>query len=241
MRITFLGTSHGYAEKNRFTSSTLIEVSGFYYLLDCGAPVEWLMVNLDKPFDKIRGIFITHMHNDHIGCLTSVIEPMLRYRYNDKAICLFPSEKGKESYLVWSEALQVPRERVLSTVKMYAAEQGRVYDQNGLLVTARPTKHMEDSFAYVFEADGKKVLFTGDMSAGFREYESIAGNEHYDLVVCEMAHAKLGDVQNMLKKTDTDRMLINHYYHECTENHEEIFKSFPFPVAFAEDCMETEI
>jgi len=42
MKITFLGTSHGYAEKNRFTSSTLIETAGHSYILDAGAPVEWL-------------------------------------------------------------------------------------------------------------------------------------------------------------------------------------------------------
>ena len=41
MKINFMGTSHGYAEKCQFTSATLIEVSDFYYLLDAGAPVEW--------------------------------------------------------------------------------------------------------------------------------------------------------------------------------------------------------
>ena len=53
IKITFMGTSHGYAEKEQFTSATLIEISDFYYLLDVGAPVEWIMVNADKPFDKI--------------------------------------------------------------------------------------------------------------------------------------------------------------------------------------------
>ena len=69
-----MGTSHGYAEKEQFTSATLIENSDFYYLLDAGAPVEWIMVNTEKPYDKIRGIFITHMHNDHVGSLSTVVE-----------------------------------------------------------------------------------------------------------------------------------------------------------------------
>ncbi|MBR6728745.1 MAG: MBL fold metallo-hydrolase, partial [Clostridia bacterium] len=115
MKITFMGTSHGYAEKGRFTSATLIEVSDFYYLLDAGAPVEWIMVNKDKPFDKIRGIFITHMHNDHAGSLSTVIHSMLRFRYNNNAACFFPTEKGKNGFLDWMETMNIPKEKILST------------------------------------------------------------------------------------------------------------------------------
>ena len=243
MKITFLGTSHGYAEKNRYTSGTLIEVSDLYYLLDCGAPVEWILVNQDKPFDKIRGIFITHMHNDHVGSLTSVIEPMLRFRYNNQAACFFPSEAGMNSFLDWQEALHEPKERVLSTVKMGVTEEGKVYEQNGLTVNARPTRHMgsHKAFSYIFEAEGKKVLFTGDMGQGFLEYPSLVGQEHYDLVVCEMAHANLCDVQEMLKQTNTERMIITHYFGDSMVGYEEILKTFPFPISLAEDGEEINL
>lgn len=237
MKLTFLGTSHGYAEKKRYTSATLIEVNDLYYLLDAGAPVEWILVNTDKPFDKIRGIFITHMHNDHVGSLTSVIEPMLRFRYNDQAACFFPSEEGKDAFLNWSEALHAPKQKVLDTIAVGVTKEGIVFEENGIKVSARPTLHLgrEKAFAYLFEANGKKALFTGDMSQNFPEYPAIIGNEHYDLVVCEMAHANLCDVQTMLQQTDTDRMIITHYFKDNMEHYETIFQSFPFPISLAYD------
>ena len=239
MKINFMGTSHGYAEKEQFTSATLIEVSGYYYLLDAGAPVEWILVNKDKPFDKIRGVFITHMHNDHVGNLTSVIEPMLRFRYNNNAVCFFPTEDGKNGFLDWMKVLNVSKDLVLSTVQLNVAKEGTIYEKDGLIVSAKYTKHIEkQSFSYVFEADGKKVLFTGDMMGGFHEYPTLVGKEHYDLVVCEMAHAEICDVKEMLRQTDTKRMIITHYFAPRIEGYEEIFKTFPFPVSLAKDGEE---
>ena len=244
MKITFCGTSHGYAEKNRFQSLTVIEVGEYYYLLDAGAPVEWVMINKDMPLDKIRGIFITHMHNDHVGALSNVIEPMLRYRYNDKSSCYMPCEKGLDGFLNWLEVMGDSREKVTQTVKFGITKEGKVFDDGNIKVYARPTKHLggeSDSFAYIFEADGKRVLFTGDMSQGFPEYTEITKGEHFDMVVCEMAHANLADVAEMLKETDTDKMYITHYHMPRMKGYEEILKSFPFPVTVAEDGSEIEL
>lgn len=244
MKITFLGTSYGYAAKNRFTSATLIETSEFYYLLDAGAPVEWIMVNNDMPYDKIRGIFITHMHNDHVGSLSTVIEPMLRFRYNDKATCFFPCEDGKEGFVSWLNTMNVPEEKVRSTVKLRVAKEGEIFDNGDIKVSAKPTLHLGNSsaaFSYLFEADGKKVLFTGDMGLGFPEYSELVGNEHYDLVVCEMAHANLSEVAEKLKNTNTNSMIITHHSPARLEGYETILKTFPFPVEFAADMMERDV
>ena len=79
------------------------------------------------------------------------------------------------------------------------------------------------------------------MSWGFSEYPDILSGEHYDLVICEMAHNKLVDAKELLKNTDTDRMIITHYYLPQVEGYEEIFKTFPFPIELAKDGMEIEL
>lgn len=244
MKITFLGTSHGYAEKGRFTSSALIESGGKYYILDAGAPIEYLLVNGEKDYDKIRAVFLTHMHNDHVGSLSSIVEPMLRYRYNNKATCFFPSNEGSVAFSDWLYALGVREDDLKKNVKFEVTHEGRIFDDGDLCVYAKRTEHLGKggaAFSYVFEEKGKRVLFTGDLSYMFMEYPDIALDTHYDLVVCEGAHFKLCDKKEMLKKTDTDRMIFNHIYDESMSGHEVILKEFPFPAILSHDGMEIEV
>lgn len=239
MKITFLGTSHGYAEKGHFTSGTLVEAAGNSYIIDAGAPVEALLVNHDKSLADIRGIFITHMHPDHIGNLYSLTEPFMRFRYNDKAKCFLPEKEGLDAYIAWMKALHSDVEKLQQIVKFYITREGVIFEEKGMKVTAIPTKHMSHgkypAFSYMLEHDERRVLFTGDMDMGFPEYESIIADREYDLVICEMAHSKLEDVWEKLARTKTKKMIINHTWPPCLENHEEIFRKMPFDIQLAQD------
>ena len=66
MKITTLGTSHGDATYCRFNSSTLYESAGNLYLIDCGEPADALLIRANKETWKLKAIFITHMHVDHM-------------------------------------------------------------------------------------------------------------------------------------------------------------------------------
>lgn len=239
MKITFLGTSHGYAEKGHFTSGNLIEIPGASYIIDAGAPLESLLVNLDKDPRDVRGIFITHMHADHIGNLHSLTEPFTRFRYNDKCVCFLPEKEGLDAYLAWMKALHTDIEKLQQTVAFRITEEGVIYEQNGLKVTAIPTRHLQHgafpAFAYMLEHEGRRILFTGDMDMDFPEYEEVLGDREYDLVVCEMAHARLENVWEKLAKTKTKKMIINHTWPPCLVNHEEIFAKMPFDIQLAQD------
>ena len=65
MKITFLGTSHGVPLASRYCSSTLVECGDNAYLIDGGAPVADLLIRYGIPYEKLRGVFVTHMHSDH--------------------------------------------------------------------------------------------------------------------------------------------------------------------------------
>ena len=65
MKLTFLGTSHGVPEGDRFCSSLLLEVGENAYLIDGGAPVADILIRKNYDFEKIKGIFTSHAHSDH--------------------------------------------------------------------------------------------------------------------------------------------------------------------------------
>ena len=71
MKITFIGTSHGKPEKNRFCSCTVITVGGKHYVIDAGAPIMDLFQRYELAFEDIAGIFITHSHIDHVAGLAA--------------------------------------------------------------------------------------------------------------------------------------------------------------------------
>jgi len=239
MKITFLGTSHGYAEKGHFTSGTLVEAEGVSYIIDAGAPVDALLINHDKNLADIRGLFITHMHADHVGNLHNLTESFTRFRYNDKAKCFLPEEEGLDAFLAWCKAMHSDVDKMQQIVKFFVTKEGLIFDENNMRVTAIPTLHMQHctcpAYAYMLEHGGKRVLFTGDMAGNFPEYESIIGDREYDLVVCEMAHSSLCDVWEKLAATKTKKMIINHTWPPRVEHYEEIFPKMPFDVQLAQD------
>ncbi len=77
MKFTFLGTSAGKPTKKRNVSALAFEVeneSG-WYLFDCGEATQHQILKTPLSINKLKAIFITHLHGDHIfglfGLLTS--------------------------------------------------------------------------------------------------------------------------------------------------------------------------
>ena len=70
MKIHFLGTSYGAPTAERHCQSILIETTDdSAYLVDVGAPVIDILVKQGYDLAKIKGIFITHRHGDHMNGL----------------------------------------------------------------------------------------------------------------------------------------------------------------------------
>ncbi len=239
MKVHLFGTSHGYAEKGRLTSCSLVEVNGKLYIIDVGGPADAFLVDNGYDHADVRGIFITHMHSDHAGSISGITEAFTRYRFNDKVTCLFPEEQGLEGFFAWQETLHGNRDILKKTTNYGVTQPGVCYEDENVKITAVPTLHLgggkAPAFAYVIEAEGKTVIFSGDMASGFPEYEDVFGDRHYDLAICEMAHSALKDVKDKLKNTNTDKMIINHYHTPMVEGYEEIFKEFSFDVSLATD------
>lgn len=228
MTITFLGTSHGITEKNAFCSSALVTVGAARYLVDVGAPVDTLLANRDVPLRDLRGIFITHPHQDHyvgLAQLTYTVEDFGRF-LDVRVPTLIPEgiDCGALNVFLWGDARghdryrveNPPERRIRFRVYPDAPSEGEViFDDEVLRVTAYPVRHIPHSHAFLLEAEGKRVVFTGDLLRELSDYPRVItdpGEAPLDLVVTEAAHVRLDDPDTpaILGKSRTPVLVISH-------------------------------
>lgn len=211
MKVIFAGTSHGIPEKGRFCSSTFILTGGKCYIVDAGAPISPLILNYGIKHVDVQGIFVTHLHGDHFNGLPEFCEQVSWYYQTANPEIFVPDERGVKLLQNWvKEIAPKGRQRELN---YHAYEPGCIYEDENVRVTALATRHnLEKSHAFKIEAEGKKLLFTGDMSHNFTEFAELHNNEEYDLIVCESAHCfDFRDVKDVVSTAKTKKFAINHF------------------------------
>ena len=73
MKLTILGCHSATPKVNAHTSSQLLEVNGDLFLIDCGENTQIQLRKFGIKFNRIRNIFISHLHGDHFYGLIGLI------------------------------------------------------------------------------------------------------------------------------------------------------------------------
>ncbi len=237
MKLYTLGTSHGATEVGRACSANLISVGDNYYLFDCGGNTEGKMTDLGLPIERIRAVFVTHMHEDHAGTLSAIAKRFTNYRRDASPVSIFlPEEKGIDAFRIWLSALHI---EINDRVFLFPVKAGKVYEDENITVTSIATAHMFNgafpSFAYLIEAEGKKMLYTGDLAGDFHDYPTILFDEDFDAVLCELVHFKVENNLETIAKTRTKKMVFTHLAPRNIPRIRTAEDKIPFPVEIAED------
>ena len=206
MQITFLGASHGVPEANRRCSCTLIETNGRYYFIDMGVNAIDALRTRGIEVEDVKGIFITHMHGDHTNGLISFVDLISWYfKTADPEICL-PNLEGVEAIRAWLKANHCE----MRDLRFKKVTDGTIFDDGYLKVTAIPTQHCPDSHAFFVEAEGKAVLFTGDLKHPNVDFPKIAKEKPTEFIICEAErHAACGNARSAARQI-RERRHANH-------------------------------
>lgn len=213
MKIDFLGTSHGVPAPDRYCQSILVEIGERGYLIDAGAPVTDLLTRRGIDFARIKGVFITHMHGDHVNGLVHFLN-LSSWYYKDVDLDVYlPDPAAVEQY---QALLQMLHHRPIDfgRIRLHAYTAGAVFDDGVLSVKAIPTAHLENGLAYGFllRGEGHSIRITGDMQKSLEDFPVWDPQEKVELLITECAHCKPEVLLERIEAYPAPRAAVTHVW-----------------------------
>ena len=230
MKITFLGTSHGFNEPGRFCSSAVVTVDGKHYVIDAGAPIMGLLPSRGFSYSAVAGIFITHNHSDHFLGLVEFIRQIEGFgefegihvnvhvpeEFPSAAINIFNfgDPAGKPVPLPGGAHTRKDPGRRIDFIT-YPDPESVIFDDGKVKITAIPNMHIAHSHSFLIEAEGKRVVFSGDLKRDFPDVK-VGFSDHVapDETMMTLAVAYMMGAKVIEKHFTLDKSLPgNDHYH----------------------------
>ena len=240
MKLTFIGTSHGVPEADRRCSCNMLTVGENVYFVDMGTQAIEDLRRMDTAPERVKGVFITHMHGDHVNGLLSFADICNWFFTSAQPQIFLPTPEGADAVKTWLLALD---KRDFCRMDIRVAHEGVIFDDGALKVTAVRTLHTRLSYAYILESEGKTLLFTSDLKAVDEDYPKCVFGRTLDAVICESAHIHPADYLPAFEKSDIARVFLTHVQPRKYEEARAFAAAYEerYCVTLAEDGMEIEI
>lgn len=222
-RITFLGTGSGTEPMpNRQQSAVVLEINGSYYWFDAGENCSHRAYTSGMDVSRIRAVFISHMHIDHIGGLANlmfVIGKVSRVtgipHINGNRYDVFVPEIKR------FEAVMEVADASCWGVGIIGHEytDGTVFEDENIRVTALHNRHLKEtgengwhSYSFLIEAEGKRIVYSGDVASPV-ELEPYL-SDGCDLLMMETGHHAVADVCAYASKKKVKKLCFTHHGRE---------------------------
>ena len=238
----------------KHTSWTL-SVGDRLYFFDAGEGCSWTAHLGGLDLLQTRAIFISHVHHDHVAGLSGLMENIRAVAWIKKTplatddLKIYIPERE-----VWDNIYQFLQyttdgHHTAYTITAEEPTPGTFYDDGIIKVSAFETQHMkktEDgrcrSFAYRIEAEGKVIVFSGDI----RELEELlpAIADDCDILLCETGHQSVKDVCDFAESAGVKKLVFVHNGREILYGKpsvREAIESCGIPAVVSEDGMRIEV
>ena len=150
LKLTILGTNAAMPAHGRITSSQVIENEQYAYLIDCGEGTQIRLSEYKIKRNRIKAIFISHLHGDHLFGLPGVITSFFHFNRASELTIVGPV--GIKEYVTTvlrlSEAhMSFP----LAFIEHNALSKELLYQDSKVEVYAFPLNHRITTNGYLFK------------------------------------------------------------------------------------------
>ncbi len=225
IKITFLGTCSGTEPMpGRHHCSIVFEINGIYYWFDAGENCSHAAYTSGIDVQRVRAVFISHMHIDHIGGLANLIFTIRKVARSRKI-----PHMNNNSYDIF-----VPDLEKLAAIKMIAnahrpaggvdiidheISDGLLFEDENIRVSALHNDHLREadtgdwhSYSYLIESEGKRIVISGDVHYPHELDPLLEGG--CDLLIMETGHHKVANVCEYAKSRGVRKLIFNHHGRE---------------------------
>jgi ribonuclease Z len=191
LNVFFCGTGSPLPSKKRAQTCTAVFAGGRYFLVDSGTGSWENVQGAGVPGDRLAGIFLTHLHSDHIGDIGEAdLGSWVAGRdaplavYGPTGVDRIVNGLNEEFALDHTyrtahhgEAIANPQTAGLAARMFEGAAQAVVFEETGLKVTAFPVKHdpIRPAVGYRFDYQGRSVVISGDTAYSQSVIEAARG------------------------------------------------------------------
>lgn len=160
-------------------SSTIVKHRNTLYMVDCGEGAQQSLMRQHLPFSKLRHIFLTHLHGDHVFGLPGLIGT-LALQGNEGEITIHTFEEGKKQLTSIFDYFcrDTPFEINFNVIK---PEKAIILETKALTVRTVPLKHRVPCVGFIFEEKPKDRHIIPEMT------------KFHDVPVAMMKRIKAGE------------------------------------------------
>lgn len=212
------------------STSYLMTLNGEHYLIDCSPYVHRTLEHLGIAVDQIRGIFISHIHDDHTGDL-------IAFALANRRIDLWTTPEVWASLQIKLAAILDREEGEISAMfRFREVLPGRPLFLGGARIDVHDACHSVPCVGMTLRVGDQEVVITSDTS-GHRQLQDMCGKsvisaERYEAleslldgqtVIVDCGEAIIhGYIQDFLHRPDNSNLILAHR-HTLPPEYEGIF------------------
>jgi ribonuclease BN (tRNA processing enzyme) len=224
MRAIFLGTADGHTSARREHSGILLQTKETSLLLDCGASAARFMLHKKIEPDVPEILWISHMHSDHNGQVSSLIQS-LWLRTRRAPLHVYGPAEVMAQLKDWMEKCLLFPELVGFPIHWNPVKPGRAWKHGPFTLKAFATQHLVslashfkraypktcfDCYGLEILYGGRRYVYSADLATP-AELAPALQHGKVDALMCELTHFPERDLFSEVAKYSVKSVWITHY------------------------------